>query len=51
MTLFYLGWQNSNYFLIKHSRPNKLDELSYQEEVTSTLKNVLKTGNVIQNFN
>jgi hypothetical protein len=46
MTLIYLGWKNSKHFLIKHSRPNKLDELSYQEEVTSTLKNVLKTGNV-----
>lgn len=46
MTLICLGWKNSKDFLIKHSRPNKLDELSYQEEVTSTLKNVLKTGNV-----
>jgi hypothetical protein len=30
-----------------YSRPNTLDELSYQYEVTSALKNIVKTGNVL----
>jgi hypothetical protein len=40
-----LGLRNSKY-LHQSSRPNNLDELSYQDEVTNSLRNVLKTGNV-----
>ena len=44
--ILFHGSKNST-FVVKYSRPNKLDELSYQEEVTNSLKNVLKTGNVL----
>ena len=31
---------------VQKYRPNTLDELSYQYEVTSALKNIVKTGNI-----
>lgn len=45
MNKIFHGLRNSN-FINKLSRPNTLDELSYQFEVISALKNIVKSGNV-----